>query len=59
MNTTPVKVRTPHIKEEASFNLLRMKESVEAPSHLLPKDLNFTEFENWIKDHQPKASPLQ
>jgi hypothetical protein len=58
MNTIPVKAKTTDIKEDVSFNLPRMKEAVEASSHLLPTGLNFTEFENWINDHQPEASPV-
>ena len=58
MNTTPVRANTAQIKKDVqfNFNLPRMKEAVEAPSHTLPKGLTFIEFENWIQNHQPKAS---
>jgi len=57
MNTTPVRAKTADTKKNVSFNfnVPRMKEAVEAQSHLLPNGLNFTEFEKWIKDHQPLA----
>ncbi len=42
------------IKEDVqfNFNLQKMKEAVEAPSHILPKGLTFIEFENWISLRQ-------
>jgi hypothetical protein len=38
-------------RENFNFDLDRMKEAIESPSHTMPSNLSFEEFQEWIKNH--------
>lgn len=38
-----------------NFDLERMKKAVEAPTHRMPNNLTFNEFQKWMKKKTAKA----